>query len=93
MRQKPPSSFSGKKKTPIVSECPPLPRVASPRMPLEVQRKERKRFWRKGEGRRQGWFAVQLRLWRPEDYIRVVQKKGRRRQKERGKRGETHRRV
>lgn len=36
--------FLGQKKTPIVSERPPLPRLASPCMPLEVQRKERKRF-------------------------------------------------
>lgn len=91
VRRQPP--FSGEKKTPIVFECPPLPCLASSRMPLEVQRKGRKRFRRKGEGRREGWFAVQLLLWRPQDYIRVAVKKGARGERKREGRGGTHRRV
>lgn len=49
----------------------------------ESAKKREKEIQRKGEGWREHWFAVQLLLWRPLDYIRVAKKKGMREKRER----------
>lgn len=83
------SLFSGQKKTPIVSECPPFPRLTSPCMPLEVQRKERKRFReREREGGKAGSLCSCSRrgLWITSECLRRKEwEKG-----ERGKEREGH---